>query len=325
MTNDFRPAANDAVAADLAAAVDTLRFDPDMHFQARLGPVGGFSIDSRSRAALYMVLGEPVLAHHRCSGWQGELRDGDLLFLPRGGRHEVSNAADARLTPITELVHRAHGNGRRTFQIDHPDAATTLVGSFFRTRELLAQPLIARLPDVVPIRGNRCASARWLAPMGELMRWMTDLQGGGAGVGMDESANTLLRHVLLAWLRHEPEPVAGAEPTRLTARDDGLGPALRAIHTAPEKDWSIERLATICHMSRTAFATRFNRALGEAPLRYLTRWRMTRARQLLANRQLSLDQVAQRVGYSSGFAFSKAYKRETNASPRGGAEQREAA
>jgi len=322
---DLKPAISDAAAADLAAVVDTLRFDPALHFQARLDASGGFSIDSRSRAALYMVLGEPVLGRHPGSGWQGELRDGDLLFLPRGGRHDVAGSANTRLTTITELVGRASGNGRRCFQIDHPAAVTLLVGSFFWTRDLLAQPLLARLPDVVPIRGNRCASARWLGPMGELMRWMTDLKGGGGGVGMDESANALLRHVLLAWLRDEVEPVTNAEPTRLAERDDALGPALRAIHTAPEQDWSIERLATICHMSRTAFALRFSRALGEAPLRYLTRWRMTMARQLLANRQLSLDQVAQRVGYSSGFAFSKAYKRETNASPRGGTEQREAA
>jgi AraC-like DNA-binding protein len=307
----------------LEAAVDTLRFDPALHFQARLGAPGGLAVDSRSRAPLYMVHGQPLLARHLPSGWEGVLRSGELLFLPRGGRHELRTDPAAPVTGIDEMAARAQGNGR-SFLLDHPAPVATLAGSFFWTRELLAQPLLARLPPVVHLRGDRCGSAQWLAPMGELMRWMTDPQQGG-GVGMNESANALLRHVVLALVRHQVEAVDAADPLQHAGRDAGLGPALRAIHTAPEQDWSIERLATLCHMSRTAFAVRFNRALGESPLRYLTRWRMTRARQLMADRRMSLDQVAQRVGYSSGFALSKAYKRETKASPRGSVERRQAA
>ena len=313
---DPRMACADRTSQRLADAVDTLRFDTLLHFQARLAADIGFSFESRSRAALYVVLGEPVLARLPRCGWQEELGHGDLLFLPRGGKHEVAGSAEARLMPITELADRGRHNGRHTFEIDHPAATTTLVGSFFRTRDLLSQPLMARLPDAVSIRGNQFDSARWLGPMGELMRWMTDLQGG-RGVGMDESANALLRHVLLAWSNQALDRWDAAEMTRPAAHDARIGPALHAIHTAPDEDWSIERLALTCHMSRTAFALRFQRALGEAPLRYLTRWRMARARQLLADRQLSLDQIAQRVGYSSAYAFSKAYKRETKASPRG--------
>lgn len=303
-------------AGDIEAAVDTLRFDPALHFQARLGPSQGLCVNSRSRAPLYMAWGEPVLARHPPSGWEGVLRSGELLFLPRGGRHEVATDPCATLSTIQDIVPSATANGRGTFGIDHPAPCTTLVGSFFWSRELAEQPLVARLPDVVHIREDRCDSQRWIEPMGRLMRWMTDLHEGGAGVGMNESANALLRHVVLSLIKHAAEPVHGADALHGSGDGARVAPALRAIHTAPDEDWSVDRLASLCHMSRTAFAANFQRAMSETPLRYLTRWRMTRARQLLADPRLSLDQIAERVGYSSGFAFSKAFKRETKTSPR---------
>lgn len=303
-------------AGHIAAAVDTLRFDPVLHFQARLGRSQGLCVDSRSRAPLYMAWGEPVMARHPSSGWEGQVSSGELLFLPRGGRHEVATDPGAQLATIEDMGRTARANGRGTFGIDHPAPCTTLVGSFFWSRELAEQPLIARLPDVVHIREGRCGSQQWLEPMGRLMRWMTDLHHGGAGVGMGETANALLRHVVLALIKDAAELLDDADPLQGSTDGAGVAPALRAIHTAPAEDWSVERLAALCHMSRTAFASRFQRAMRETPLRYLTRWRMTRARQLLADPQLSLDQIAERVGYSSGFAFSKAFKRETQMSPR---------
>ena len=55
--------------------------------------------------------------------------------------------------------------------------------------------------------------------------------------------------------------------------------------------------------------------MGEPPLTYLTRWRMTRAQQLLRTSTAPLPAVAREVGYDSPFAFAKAFKRHTGDSP----------
>lgn len=62
-------------------------------------------------------------------------------------------------------------------------------------------------------------------------------------------------------------------------------------------------------MSRSAIAARFSRLVGEPPLQYLTRWRMTTAARLLASGTMSIPAVAQAVAYSSPIAFSKAFTR----------------
>jgi AraC-like DNA-binding protein len=315
-TEPRRPARD---GADLEAVVDTLSFDPVLHFQAGLGASQRLVVDSRSRAPLYLSHGEAVQVRHAPSGWQGSLGPGELLFFPHGGRHELATDLQAPALPAMEFARTHLHDGRRTFTVEHPAPVASLFGSFFWTHELLAQPLIAQLPPVVHLGCNRSISQRWLAPMSQLMRWMTDLHAGGSAVGVNESANALLRQVVLALLKQPASAAQDGMTLQAFRPDAGIAPALRAIHTQPARDWSVARLAALCHMSRTAFCERFGLAVGETPLRYLTRWRMSHARRLLEDRTLSLDQVAERVGYSSGFAFSKAYKRETQVSPRAAA------
>jgi AraC-like DNA-binding protein len=68
-------------------------------------------------------------------------------------------------------------------------------------------------------------------------------------------------------------------------------------------------------MSRSAFAARFKELLGQAPLEYVTEWRMQKAMQLLEQRDKKLIDVARSVGYESDAAFSKAFKRVVGANP----------
>jgi transcriptional regulator GlxA family with amidase domain len=44
-------------------------------------------------------------------------------------------------------------------------------------------------------------------------------------------------------------------------------------------------------------------------MEYLARLRIDKGKHLLADDRISLEEVARAVGYSSAFAFSKAYKR----------------
>ena len=68
-------------------------------------------------------------------------------------------------------------------------------------------------------------------------------------------------------------------------------------------------------MSRSAFSARFKEVVGEAPLEYLTRWRMYLASRLLRNGKSKLYDVSKQVGYDSDGAFSKAFKRVLGVTP----------
>ena len=94
-----------------------------------------------------------------------------------------------------------------------------------------------------------------------------------------------------------------------------LSPAFAAIHSQPEHAWSVESLAECCFMSRSKFALLFNTVVNQTPLAYLQQHRLRLASQHLRLGQLSIQQIAYRVGYSSETAFSQAFKKHYECTP----------
>jgi AraC-like DNA-binding protein len=91
--------------------------------------------------------------------------------------------------------------------------------------------------------------------------------------------------------------------------------ALAAIHREPEKDWTVASLAKEVGLSRSGFSARFSKLVGESAKRYLTQWRMQLARAQLRETSDPLAVFADRFGYQSEAAFSRAFKRMFGVSP----------
>jgi AraC-like DNA-binding protein len=123
--------------------------------------------------------------------------------------------------------------------------------------------------------------------------------------------DTLLLFILREWLEANP----GTGWAR-SLNDPVVVRALRAIHLRPEQHWSVEDLARESGLSRAAFAAKFRTSTTMPPLTYLTWWRMTLAARMLRTTDAPIRVVSERVGYTSEFAFTKAFKREFGAPPR---------
>ena len=90
---------------------------------------------------------------------------------------------------------------------------------------------------------------------------------------------------------------------------------MHAIHDDAAHPWTVAELAAVSGLSRAAFARSFQRALGQAPMQYLTGWRMTLARDYLRTGQPTLAQVAERTGYASPYVFAAAFRRHHGQPP----------
>ena len=97
--------------------------------------------------------------------------------------------------------------------------------------------------------------------------------------------------------------------------DPKLAQALRRMHAAPALPWTVAELAKEASMSRSAFFERFSRAIGVAPMAYLLAWRMALAKQWLRQRELSIAEIAERVGYSAVGPFGVAFTRHVGMPP----------
>jgi transcriptional regulator GlxA family with amidase domain len=91
--------------------------------------------------------------------------------------------------------------------------------------------------------------------------------------------------------------------------DARISKVLNSIHSTPKNKWQLVSLAQLVSMSRTSFSIRFRELLGNTPLRYLTQWRMIKAKALLTESNAPVGQIAEDVGYSSEAAFNRALKK----------------
>lgn len=97
--------------------------------------------------------------------------------------------------------------------------------------------------------------------------------------------------------------------------DARLAIALKLMHARIGHPWTVAQLARAAALSRSTFFERFTRTVGVAPMEYLLRWRMHVAKDLLRRGGLNASEVADRVGYGSGSAFSVAFRRHVGESP----------
>lgn len=190
------------------------------------------------------------------------------------------------------------------------DASTALVTGAYPVHGEIGDRLLQALPPVlrIPVDADDDAGAvaRFLAS-----EVATDRPG--QQIVLDRLLDWLLVCTLRAWFDNQRE----SAPQWYSAQHDRVvGPVLRLVHSEVGTPWTVAALARRAGVSRATLAKRFTDLVGEPPLTYLTRWRMTvAADRLIDQPDLSIAAVAREVGYADAFAFSSAFKRVKAVNP----------
>lgn len=165
--------------------------------------------------------------------------------------------------------------------------------------------LLALLPDLVVVSGESR-----LADLTRLVRNEARADRPARDVVLEH----LLQVLLIEALRSSCEADGAASLLRGLA-DPRLAAALRCMHATPGRNWSVADLAREAGLSRSAFFTRFSRVVGVPPMEYLKTWRMALAKKYLREGQGTVAEIAGKVGYGSGSAFSVAFTKQVGRPP----------
>ncbi|MEV6793881.1 AraC family transcriptional regulator [Streptomyces sp. NPDC051320] len=241
------------------------------------------------------------------------LAPGDVVFLRDGRGHIL---ADDPSSPVTEPEDEGYSQGPPIgmLTLGGDGARTSLLCGSYHLDQGRPHPLVRQLPELIHLPADRGRHPELAAAVQLLGTELESPRSGSDGI-VTSLIDALLLYILRAWL--ESRPVEGAEGWAAALRDPAVAPALAAMHEDPAARWTVESLASRAGLSRAAFARRFAALVGEPPLAYLTRWRMTTAAGLLRDVDLPLSTIAARAGYGSEFAFGKAFKREYGVAPGG--------
>ncbi|MFM0498275.1 helix-turn-helix domain-containing protein [Paraburkholderia caledonica] len=127
------------------------------------------------------------------------------------------------------------------------------------------------------------------------------------GLGSRPLIEALLKQCLIMVLRRQIEDGGADLPWAAGVADRRLANALQAILERSTSSLSVERLAAIAGMSRSAFAAQFMKAFGQSPMAMLKMVRLKKAAELLVTTNFSVAEVAKMVGFSSRSNFSLAF------------------
>lgn len=240
------------------------------------------------------------------------LRGGDLAFLPFGDAHVMCSDPKAPTRPIRELVRPAQDGELGLLQTGGGGAPTSILCGRFDFERAETHPLFSLLPRLLVVLAEEPATASFMQTTLSFMA--AELSRGAPGV---ETVLTRLTDVLVvqALRAHVAALPPGTGGWLGGLRDPQIGRALGLLHREPREPWTADSMAARVGMSRSAFFARFTRLTGEPPAQYLTRWRMHLAAHALRTDGLSVAEVADRVGYGSEAAFSKAFKRWAGTAP----------
>lgn len=230
------------------------------------------------------------------------------------------NVAESPTTEPTVVIHPGQdcrdldGNsvreamtlGVRTWGND-PEGGTVFVVGAYEPLSDISDRLLRVLPPVVSV-----SHQDWHSPLVPLLCEEVIRDEPGQAAVLDRLLDLLLTAVLKTWFARRE--AGGPEWWRVRG-DRVVERALRNLHDKPAHPWTLDTLAVASGASRASLARRFHSLIGEPPMTFLKHWRMAMAADLLCQPGETVGTVAEKVGYSSPFAFSSAFKRVRGVSP----------
>jgi AraC-like DNA-binding protein len=239
------------------------------------------------RAFLHVLRrGEMLVSHRARTGAPRKIRVAEptLLFYPRPLEHAFHNAPVEGSDFVCATLDFDGGAKHPLVQALPPVIVLRL-----KDVDGIAQTLALLFGETGHVRcGQRLVADRLFEVlMLQLLRWMLD-HPGQAGI----------QQGLLEGLAHPK-----------------LARALSALHEHPGQAWSLDAMASVAGMSRSAFAAQFKASVGVAPAEYLLRWRVSIAQSMLRGGD-SVKKAGDALGYASAAAFSRAFTQQVGASPR---------
>lgn len=235
------------------------------------------------------------------------IRAGEVAICAGGDAHLMSRGEAGPSAPFEAIL---RGEGPLRVAPGTPDS-TELICGFFFLRAAPLNPLLASLPPTMRIATDETSAGPLLSNSAAMLAHEIE-RGVLGGYTMARLLEVFCAEAIRAYRRTE-----GAESPGWFKglADPRIAEAIRQIHAAPQREWTVPALAERVTLSASRFAARFRETTGQSVMGYVAAWRANLACRLLRETDQSLGDIAERVGYESLPAFSRAFKAQIGRSP----------
>jgi AraC family transcriptional activator of mtrCDE len=269
-----------------------------LNLRARLFYAGGICgqwlMDHNSDKSIWFHLVSKGRGWAHSHAWEKPLAlaDGDLvMFLPHAARHFLSYSGEHLPSDPA---------GMRISALDEGDSGL-VCGEI--ELGMPQSALWQALPAEIVIKK---------AEAGEILARLIELiirESATPRFGSESVVERLCDSIFVLVVRHCIEANLVQQGVFAAMQDRRLATVLSLIHGEPWLPWTIAELCSRAGLSKTVLTEKFAALIGASPIEYLTTWRMQIAARWLKESGMTIERVAERCGYDSMAAFSKAFKR----------------
>ena len=273
----------------------------------------GYRLEMGSTPAVgihYNVIGSGKMSVS--DGTSIELTPHTLVVLPPNHSFHIEVRAESDANrPVRPVAGRRHVTSRDgiwRFVAGTTDPTLVMICGFFSASFSQNTELFASLsaPIVEQFSASDQLDVRLKQALGELVA-----QEAGSGA----MSSALLKQVIVTLMRRSlNSPSAWVERFAMLS-DVQIARAFSEMLADPGVGHTVNSLAQVACLSRSAFMARFASVMGRSPKSVLRDLRMRRAAQVLAMNSLSVGQIAHEVGYASRSSFIRAFRETYGVDP----------
>jgi len=294
-------------------------------------------IKYRPQGLFYVVLKGQCYFREEGSEDLQRLMEGDIIALPTGGNHWLCNSpAGLNLTAVNAIKVGRNGellllktgkfepiptggdylsSASRPNQTPTPkqqevnlsDKTTTLLVGTLSYDTSVDHPFLKNLPCFIRTSTHN----NWLESFVNVLEKESGVLSPGSTLMVDRLTEILIVQLLRAHM----QKMEHSNGYMAALSDPKIGLALNLIHAETEEKWTVDSLCKTAGLNRTSFNEKFVALVGSTPKFYLTNTRLQKAKISLQGSNDSMLCIAERAGYSSEAAFSKAIKKHFNRTP----------
>jgi AraC-like DNA-binding protein len=236
------------------------------------------------------------------------LSGGDVFIILDDSEFSIMDKSGSKTMDCTEMKNYMVGN---TVKLGGGGAQTIFIIGRFEINLLDANPILKVLPKFLHLKLNKNRTHSFQSVL-ELLSLETQQPGLASNSMINKLCEMMFIHAVRVYV---DESQGGKQGWLAGLADKKLSETIQLVHKNLDKNWTVESMALSAKMSRSAFAARFKKVVGNSPLEYLKQWRMHKAGQLIRKNDAKLSQVGVAVGYGSESAFTKVFKKEMSMTP----------
>jgi AraC-like DNA-binding protein len=308
----------------LSEILQSVKLEGAFFYNAEFTAPWGFrSPPSCEVAAFLRKSGKHVILYHLLSHGRArvqvensphsvELNAGDIVVLPHGDAHIVSNGSPAHIVDNGEHLKEVFEQGMVLARNGGGGEPTLFVCGYMECDLELSKSFLGGLPPVFKVHIRNDQAGEWLENSIKFLAGEAGTNRAGSHAVLARLSEALFVETMRRYMADLPAQQTG---WLAGARDAVVGAALSHMHRAPEYPWTIAHLAQHVGVSRSVLAERFRCYLGEPPMTYLSRWRLQLGARMLTSTSYSVARISGDVGYESEPAFNRAFKRHFGAPP----------